>query len=147
MVMAGCDQDTGTGVVRRLHEAFNERDRDALLRCLSEDVAWQVAGSHPLAGNYEGRNHLWDAFFEPMWPSPARIEDHDILEHGEYVIALEAAIHNFGEGEQSWETAEVFRLEGGRVVERREFTSRQPELDRLLTRGCAAGAATGTGPG
>lgn len=136
--MEGDENGAGAAVVRRLHEAFNARDREALLGCLTEDVLWHVAGDHPLAGTYTGRSDLWERFLEPLWPSPARIEGEDVREHGEHVVALEAAIHNFGEGERSWETVEVFRVEGGRVVERTEFTSGQAELDRFLTRGCAA---------
>ncbi len=138
--MGGYENGTGAEVVRAVHRAFNDRDRDALLGCLAQDVSWHVAGDEPLAGSYEGRSGLWEGYLEAMWPSPARVEDRDVREQGEYVVAFATAIHNFGEGEQSWETVEVFRLDGGRVVERWEFTSDQAELDRFLTRGCAAGA-------
>lgn len=141
------EEATGARVVRTLHQAFNNRDRDALLGCLAQDVSWHVAGDHPLAGTYEGRSGLWEGFFDPMWPSPARVECNDVREHGEYMVAFETAIHNFGEGERSWETVEVFRLDGGRVVERWEFTSGQAELDRFLTRGCAAAAGTSESAG
>jgi len=145
--MEGDEKGTGAGVVRRLHQAFNDRDRDALLGCLAQDVSWHVEGDHPLAGTHDGRSALWEGFFDPMWPSPARVEGNDVREHGEYVVAFETAIHNFGEGERSWETVEVFRLDGGRVVERWEFTSGQAELDRFLTRGCAAGAESSESAG
>lgn len=141
------EKRTGAGVVRRLHQAFNDRDRDALLDCLAQDVSWHVGGVHPLAGTYEGRSGLWEGFFDPMWPSPARVEGDDVREHGEYVVAFETAIHDFGEGECGWETVEVFRLDGGRVVERWEFTSGQAELDRFFTRGCAAAGGTSEGAG
>jgi len=130
----------GAGVVGRLHEAFNCRDREALLACLAEDVAWHVGGDSPLAGTFEGRDHLWERSLEPLWESPARVEDHALLEHGEHVVALVEWFHDFGEGEQGWKGVEVFRLAGGAVVERREFTSDQAELDRLFTRGCPADA-------
>lgn len=58
------------------------------------------------------------------------------------VVALVVWFHNFGEGEQGWDGVEVFRIAGGQVVERREFTSRQAELDGLFTRGCPADAGT-----
>jgi ketosteroid isomerase-like protein len=132
------EDDDRARVVRRLHQAFNERERAAMLECLAEGVVWQVAGDHPLAGTYEGRDRLWEDYLEPMWASPARIEDVAVRGHGEYVIAAGYAVHDFGEGEQRFETVEVLRLEDGRVIERSEFTSGQAEVDRLITRGCAA---------
>ncbi|HWB71880.1 MAG TPA: nuclear transport factor 2 family protein [Egibacteraceae bacterium] len=136
--MTGHDNETGAEVVRKLHQAFNGRDRDTLLGCLAEDVAWHVEGDHLVAGTYQGRDGLWEGFMGPMWASPARVQDHDVLDHGQHVVALEDVFHDFGEGEQRWKTVEVFRLENGRVVERWGFTSHQAELDRLFARGCAA---------
>ncbi len=127
-------------MVRSVHHAFNERNREAFLGGLSEDIVWHVGGRHPLAGTYPGRARLWEGFMEPMWASPARVEDREVIEHGDHVVAVGDAVHDFGEGEQRFATVEVLRLDGGRVVERWEFTSRQAELDRLFTRGCAAAA-------
>ncbi|MGI8624375.1 MAG: nuclear transport factor 2 family protein [Solirubrobacteraceae bacterium] len=136
--MGGNDKDAE--VVRRSHQAYNDRDRDAFLGCLAEDVVWHVAGGHPLAGTYRGRDGLWQDLMDPLWASPARVFEHQLLEHGDHVVAVVDAVHDFGEGEQRFETVEVFRLDGGRVAERWEFASRQAELDRLFTRGCAAAA-------
>lgn len=138
-------EGTGAELVRRLHEAFNRRDRDGLLGCLAEDVVWEVAGEHPLAGTFEGRSALWQESLEPLWESPARVEDHQLLEHGEHVVALVEWIHNFGDGERGWKGVEVLRLANGQVAERREFTSHQEELDRLFARGCAADAEASVG--
>ena len=131
------DEDRAA-VVHRCHQAFNERDREALLSCLAEDVVWHVGGEHPLAGSYQGADNLWGGFMGPMWASPARVEDEEVLAHGDYVVAAGHAVHDFGAGEQRFETVEILRVDDGRIVERWEFTSRQGELDRFLIRGCAA---------
>ncbi len=136
--MTDHDERPGAEVVRKLHDAFNRRDREGLLACLSVDVRWQIAGEHPLAGDLQGRDVLWEAHFEPLWQSPARVEDRDLLEHGEHVVALVEWFHNFGEGERGWKGVEVLRLVNGRVAERSELMSNQAELDRLFIRGCAA---------
>ncbi len=136
--MTGHGRRAGAEVVRRLHQAFNDRDRGTFLGCLADDVAWHVAGDHPLAGTYEGRKNLWEGYFGPLWESPARVEDQQVLDHAEHVVALVEERHNFGEGEQGWKAVEVFRLENGQVAERWAFISGQAELDRLLTRGCPA---------
>lgn len=133
-------EDTHTAVVRTLHRAFNDRDRDALLGCLADDVTWHVEGNHPMAGTYEGAEALWEGHFGPLWASPQRFEDHEVNDHGDHVVALAEVFHNFGEGERGYETVEVFRVDDGRVAERWAFTSGQQELDAFITRGCAAAA-------
>lgn len=131
------DEDSGVGVVRALHDAFNDRDEERFLGCLAEDVVWQVEGDHPLAGVYEGRDRVWEEYFGPLWASPARYGDGSILAHGDHVVSLTEALHNFGEGERAWKTVEVFRVADGAVTERWARTSAQEELDAFLTRGCA----------
>ena len=131
-------QAAGVAVVERLHDAYNRRDRAALLACLANDVVWHVEGDNPSAGVYDGRERVWDAVFEPLWASPARIRDDELLEHGEHVIALQRALHNFGDGERSWQAVEVLRIAANHVAERWEFTSDRASLDALLRRGCAA---------
>lgn len=125
-------------IVRKLHEAFNARDRDALLALLAEDVRWHLPGPHSPAGGFAGRQAVWDGVFAPLWASPARLEDRQIVEHGEHVVAFVEWFHNFGEGERGWKAVEVLRLAGGLVVERHEHMSHQEELARLFERGCVA---------
>jgi ketosteroid isomerase-like protein len=124
--------------VRTLHQAFNARDRDGLLACLAADVRWHVPGESPMAGTYAGRDELWTRYLEPLWPSPARVEAEQVIERGEHAVAVGDAVHDFGKGERRFPTLEVFRLDGGLIGERWEFTSGQRELDEMLIRGCAA---------
>lgn len=128
----------GAGLVRRLHQAFNDRDRDRMLACVTDDVRWHVPGDHPMAGSYRGRDRLWEDLLQPLWPSPARVEARDVIVHGDHVVALTDEIHDFGGGERAWKTVETFALADGRVTQRWAFTSGQAELDAFLTRGCAA---------
>ena len=134
----GVVSEDPVAIVRRAHAAFNDRDREALMDCLDEGVVWNVPGESPMAGTYRGARGLWEEYMEPLWASPARVEDVDVRLHGEYVVALGDAIHNFGDGEHRFPTVEVVSTRGGRIVERWEFTSGQAELDEFLIRGCAA---------
>lgn len=136
--MSDIDAGSGAALVRRLHQAFNDRDRDAFLACLAEDVTWHVEGDNPSAGTYAGRGPAWEEHFGPLWPSPARVRDDEVVEHGEHVVALGEVLHNFGDGERAWRTVEVFRVADGHVAQRQAFTTGQDELDHLLTRGCPA---------
>lgn len=134
------DDGTGAQVVRALHDAFNDRDEERFLGLLAEDVTWHVEGDHPMAGAYTGRDGAWDGYFGPMWASPARYGDGQVLSHGEHAVALTEMFHNFGQGERGWKTVEVLRIADGKVVERWASTSGQGELDTFLTRGCEAAA-------
>lgn len=136
--MTGNDDGSGAQVVRALHEAYNDRDRDRFLGCLAEDVIWHVEGDHPMAGPFHGRARVWEGHFEPLWPSPARFEDREVVAHGEHVVALAEVIHDFGDGQTAYDTVEILRVDAGKVSERWAFTSGQRELDRFFTRGCAA---------
>ena len=131
-------QANGVDVVERMHDAYNRRDRDALLSCIADDVVWHVEGDNPAAGTYDGREQVWNAVFEPLWLSPARVSDDDVRQHGEHVVALQHAVHNFGDGERSFAAVEILHVVDGRVTERWEFTSDRAALDALLQRGCAA---------
>lgn len=131
-------QANGVDLVERMHDAYNRRDRDALMSCIDDNVVWHVEGDNPSAGTYEGRDRVWDEVFEPLWLSPARVRDDALHQHGEHVVAFQRALHNFGDGERSFDAVEILRVADGRVTERWEFTTDRASLDALLRRGCAA---------
>lgn len=43
-------------------DALSQRDEQALRDCFTDDVAWHVAGSHDLSGDYRGLEELVDYF-------------------------------------------------------------------------------------
>lgn len=132
------DEGIRVTIVSRLHEAYNRRDRDALLALLTDDVVWHVPGTSSNAGTFVGHDGIWKGVFGPMWPTPARVVARDVVEHEDQLVALVEWRHNFGDGEQAWTGVEVLRLVDGLVAERHEHMSRQAELDVLFERGCAA---------
>ena len=48
------------GVARARHflEAFSQGDEQAMGDFFTDDLAWHVAGSHPLSGDYRGKEEL-----------------------------------------------------------------------------------------
>lgn len=129
--MAEHELGAGAEILRKGHEAFNQRDRDGLLRAMTEDVRWHTDGNNPMAGTHEGRDAVWEHFFAPQWDAPVRVEDHDILDNGEHAVALLDIVVGSGEDERSWKTAEVVHLRDGLIAERWAFTERQAELDEI----------------
>jgi ketosteroid isomerase-like protein len=125
-------------IVSTLHDAYNRRDREALLALLTDDVVWQVPGTTSMARTFVGRESVWKGVFAPMWPTPARVFARDVIQHEDQLVALVEWRHNFGDGEQGWTGVEVLRIADGLIAERYEHMSRQAELDRLFERGCVA---------
>lgn len=127
-------------VVRRMHQAVNDRDRERVLSFLTEDVVWHVSGDNPLAGTLRGREELWERFGAPMFETPARIHDREVIAHGDFVVAFYEVENDFGDGMQTFTEVEVFRLDAdGRIAERWEFVSGQEDVDRQLTRAFGEG--------
>jgi ketosteroid isomerase-like protein len=50
------------GLMRNYLDTFAEGDVDGLMEYFSPDVLWHVAGSHPLAGDYRGKDELRSYF-------------------------------------------------------------------------------------
>jgi uncharacterized protein len=44
--------------VRDALDAYNRGDLDALRSFLADDIVWHVGGSHPLSGDYRGRDDV-----------------------------------------------------------------------------------------
>ena len=49
-------------VVRRVYEAFNSADIEALIELMDEHASWHTPGRGPLAGDYEGREAVFGQF-------------------------------------------------------------------------------------
>ena len=87
-------------VVRRMYEAFNRGDLDAVVADIAPDAVYVPTGTIPgFAGVYQGGegfrrflSWLWEEFDEP------HIEVHEIIEAGSQVLV---ALTNRGRGKQS----------------------------------------------
>lgn len=127
------DQGIGAKGIRQGHAAFNDRDRDALFEVIAEDVTWHAPGNSPAAGTHEGRDAVWENFFAPIWDAPVRVEDHDIADTGEHVIAIADLVFDLGDSTRSWRVVEVAHYDDdGRATERWGFTDDQADLDAFI---------------
>jgi uncharacterized protein len=81
-------------VVREGFAAFGRGDIDALRKqFLADDVCWHVVGRNPLAGDYEGPEHVMQLFARLFELSGGRLslELHDVLANDEHAVALYTA--------------------------------------------------------
>jgi ketosteroid isomerase-like protein len=48
--------------LRRFLDAYARTDREEIARLLTGDAVWHVGGTHPLSGDYRGRQAILDYF-------------------------------------------------------------------------------------
>ena len=103
---------------------------------LTEDIAWHVPGTSPIAGSYHGiddviaymlaRRELADGTF--------RMHRLDLLTGaGETVAVLTDGSESFSGSVRRWSTVGVYRLRDGRVAECRLVPFDQAEFDDIWT--------------
>jgi 2'-5' RNA ligase len=110
-------------VVERFHQlqarAYAEGEMDALRELLSEDVVWHVPGRSAIAGDHRGIKEVL-AYFErrrAMTDATFRVTVHGVTTIGDRVVQLAGGSAMRDGRALSWETAGVFRVAGGRIVE------------------------------
>jgi hypothetical protein len=123
--MAAGHEGLGAQAARTAYKAFEDRDRDALLGTIAEDVTWHG----PLLGTTQGRDAVWEQFFAPLWQAPIRSEIHDVLDNGEHVVTLSEVVFDLPDGPRSWKVAEVGHYnDAGQLTERWAFVEREQEF-------------------
>lgn len=119
-------------VIQRGHEAFNRRDFDALMECLTDDVRWHVPGRTRLAGTYEGRDALLRDYFQALEQAPVRIRTHHTLVDGDRAVSSGSVDVDLGAETRTFRFMEDVRVRDGRISERRGFLEDQQSMDELL---------------
>lgn len=120
-------QNEAERVVRNHYDFIAQRDRDALLETLSEDVDWELMGPKelPIAGRRIGRKEVND-FFEIIRASidvkEFRIDE--IISHGNRVIVFGFEQFLVKDTGKAWSAnwVHVHTVEGGEIKTFREYT-------------------------
>lgn len=98
-----------TELGRRMHEAFNNRDFEAVGEIFTPDFY-----SHPLEGGRDVVRSAWEAM-AGMYPGAFTAID-DIFAAGDRV-ALRSTVHGMAENDQTATLVEIVRVAGGRIAE------------------------------
>jgi uncharacterized protein len=121
--------------IRRGYEAFAAGDMTAMDELLSDDVVWHSPGNNPLAGDYRGKDAVFDLFAKIMEVTGGtfRIELHDVLANDQHGVAL-AMVSGEREGRRLEDRqAQVFHFAGGRVTEFWNHPQDQAAVDEFLS--------------
>ncbi|MRH93551.1 hypothetical protein GFY24_40200 [Nocardia sp. SYP-A9097] len=99
---------SATDLGHRMHQAFNERDIDAIDTIFAPDFY-----SHPLDAGRDALKAAWKAIGN-MYPEARTVVDH-VFANGD-TVALRATVHGLAPGQPST-LLEMFRVADGRIAE------------------------------
>ncbi|CAA9455168.1 MAG: hypothetical protein AVDCRST_MAG02-1499 [uncultured Rubrobacteraceae bacterium] len=129
------EQDTvrerNLALVRRFCEARANKDQEAIMGCLTEDVVWRYPGRNPLSREYRGKEDV-AGFFRGL----REVTGGNFSSETERIMADETAafVHELPRGTRKgksleWRTVLMFRLRDGKIAEVDVFQNVQHELD------------------
>ncbi len=118
-------------VVRRGYEAFSARDFEALGALFGEDPVWHVPGRGVLSGTKRGRDAILGYFRELGERSQGSLQVtvRDVVGGESHTVGIHHAQAERKGKTLEQDTAAVFVLRYGKVVECREFFEDTSESD------------------
>jgi hypothetical protein len=124
-------REQNMALMRRFSEARANKDPEAIMECLTEDVVWRYPGRNVHSRKYRGKEEV-AGFFQGLRDAT---EDNFSSEVGRILVdATVALVHEFPRGtingkSLEWETLLMFRLREGKIAEVKVFQHTQYELD------------------
>jgi ketosteroid isomerase-like protein len=120
---------------RRLVEAFNARDLDAMLVLIAPSCEWHSAFAGVFGGVYHGHDgvRMWHRDLEESWGEEIRVEPEAYFDLGEHTLAF-SALHGRGQhsgAEVVMPAAHVFRWRDGLIVYFKAYARREEALSDL----------------
>jgi uncharacterized protein len=111
------DDHPNTLAYLRTVDAFRDRDFDTIASLIAEDVVWHLPGDHPLAGDWEGRDQLFELFAR-LGPRGFTIREHDVFADDDHVCALSYIGARRDDLEVETRVVSIFHYRDGRQTER-----------------------------
>jgi uncharacterized protein len=114
-------------------DAYGRRDFQALEKLLTDDVVWHVGGSHPLSGDYQGKQAVLDYFakVQGLTSQTLTLDPIEILAGGSFgAIFLRVRAERPGK-DLDVTMAEAFRAEEGQLAEFWATADDQEAVDRF----------------
>ena len=127
-------------VIDRLHDAqarlYAGGDPSLVREVLTDDIAWHVPGTSPIAGSYHGVDEVVEYMLarRELAGGTCRMDRLDVLTGwGETVAVLTDGEAFVGGSARRWSTVGVYRLRAGRVAECHLVPFDQAEFDDIWT--------------
>lgn len=126
-----------TGIVGRVHDAFNRGDLDAVAAELAEDVVLHRPGENGLPGPLEGRDQVVGQFqaqlrLHARAGSTIRLETRNAHQLAGLVVAVSRAVVTIDGKDHIFELIDVCRLRDGKLAEIWSMTDDEAAVRRIL---------------
>jgi ketosteroid isomerase-like protein len=127
-------ETANAAVVRRVYEAFNPFDLEALTGLLSPDVSFLQPGRSTVSGLYEGRDAVfgWFGALAAATGGTFRPELLDLYPNDTQVVAVNRATGTAGDTTLSADAALVFEVSNGVVTAVTVHQQHQEEWDEFF---------------
>ena len=102
---------------RRTADAFRSGDQLGLAALIAVDVVWHVPGTHPMAGDVQGRDHLLE-WLGRLRPKGFWLVEHDVFGNDEHVCALSVMGAQRSGVDVRTRVVSVFHFRDGQQLER-----------------------------
>lgn len=124
-------REQNLALMRKFCEARANKDPEAIMECLTEDVVWRYPGRNPLSREYRGKDDV-AGFFRGL----RELTGGNFSSETERIMVDEnsAFVHELPRGTMKgkpleWRTVLMFRLRNGKIAEVEVFQNIQHELD------------------
>ena len=133
-------RDEAIAVIERLHLAqaslYTDGDAGPVRAVLTDDIAWHVPGTSPIAGSYHGVDQVVGYMINRRVLADGTFRMHrlDVLTGlGSTVAVLTDGSATIAGVERRWSTVGLYRLAGAQVAECRLLPFDQAEFDDIWT--------------
>lgn len=122
-----------TGIIGRIHAAFNRRDLDGIAAELTEDVVFhRIPGVEGAPPTLQGRDAVVEQFRSMMQLGEQTVEHHNAEALAGFVVGVGTATLQLPGGGRSVRIIDVCRLRDGKLAERWAMFDRPDELERIV---------------
>jgi ketosteroid isomerase-like protein len=128
------NEHPNAALVRELFRAFREADAATVERLLAEDAVWEFPGRRgQIAGRHQGRPAIVAFLMNVMALTDGtfHLDFEDVVANDRTAVALFRGHGRRGDKVLDNPTCLMIRVEGGRIVELREFVWNLYEVDEF----------------
>jgi ketosteroid isomerase-like protein len=119
---------------RRTAEAFRKGDLEVVSSLVADDVTWHVPGTHPLAGDYVGRDRVLE-LLGSLGALGFTLREHDVFGDDAHLCALSFMGARRDGLEVETRVVSVFHFRNGLQAERWFYPEDAEAWNRIFTRG------------
>jgi len=120
-------------IIRKAYRDFASGNIPGVFAAFDSGISWHVPGHGPLSGDYRGHEQVGGFFQRTMELAGGvfSIDVHHVLSDEDLVVAL-VTVHAQRNGvKASFPEVHVWRLEGGKAIEFREYQGDEQREDRF----------------